>query len=146
MLLLHIVGSTRIKKIFEVIRDKSDCIQTRNPRFMDDCDDFLPLPPDDAEELGDSYIIDKQGQHPSTVNQSIDCRSFTCPETIEEMLLIVRELQKQVDRALPKFRFQDPRTSYSSGIETAGNNEEPTASTSSSSRMDDRKNFSKKFF
>jgi hypothetical protein len=61
--------------------------------------DYLPLPDDDADENGSYYTVDTSPANAPTTAASRMLRE--CPEDLEEMLAIVRELrQERMDKLM----------------------------------------------
>ena len=109
---------------------------------MDDmCDDFLPFIPGPRRFVRTS--LTDTASILQLVTKVLSVSHSPAPESVE-MLVIVRELQKQVDGAIPKFRFEDPITLTPSNA--AGNDVGAVSSSSSNSVTIGRKDFSKKFF
>mmetsp|Transcript_9574 Transcript_9574/g.13207 ORF Transcript_9574/g.13207 Transcript_9574/m.13207 type:complete len:128 (+) Transcript_9574:1115-1498(+) len=75
---------------------------------------FVELANDeDTNDQNVSFVYDTEGERQ---------QSFKCPNNIEEMLLIVRQLQSQLEKALPTFEFTDPNRTSLYNTETNWSN------------------------
>jgi hypothetical protein len=104
--------TSRMNQIVHHIRENSSNIRVQVPQYLDDTD-FVPLENDDSNDQNFSFVYDTEGEMQ---------QSFKCPDNIEDMLLIVRQLQSQVEKALPTFEFTDPNRTSLYNTETNWSN------------------------
>jgi len=102
----------RITQMVNHIRNNSSSIRVQVPQYFDT--DFVELANDeDTNDQNVSFVYDTEGERQ---------QSFKCPNNIEEMLLIVRQLQSQLEKALPTFEFTDPNRTSLYNTETNWSN------------------------
>lgn len=105
-------NTPRIRQMVNHIRNNSSSIKVQVPQYFDT--DFVELAnDDDTNDQNVSFVYDVEGERQ---------QSFKCPNNIEDMLLIVRKLQSQVEKALPTFEFTDPNRTSLYNTETNWSN------------------------
>lgn len=129
-------ATPRITQMVDHIRSNSSSIRNQVPQYPNT--DFVELPDDDMNEQDVSFVYDTVGEKQ---------QSFKCPNNIGDMLIIVRQLQSQVEKALPTFEFSDPnRTSlYTTTNWSNTSQSRITSSSTASSNKTSNNNYDQNF-
>ena len=95
---------SRMDKLIDMCRSKPSSLDSR-PKDKLPSQDFVPLP----DESSVQFVLDTKGEQ---VDFSEYC--FDCPDKLENMLVLVRDLREQRQRALAGFRYQASNSATSS--------------------------------
>jgi hypothetical protein len=89
-------GRSRVERMIDICRSRP--IRDTQPDHP--TDDFTPLPPEEDP----LFTIDTEGEDIAPASQPV---SFTCPDNLEDMMTIVRDLRDQRQRVLSGFTYEN---------------------------------------